>query len=90
MKIEAKVKIKIDSFTAVPYKPRPRVKTRGIGTLRTYSIHPRDKSRGFLRGGVNNLPADYGHLHLAVDNLLWRQGSWVPIQYHEVSQLALL
>ena len=36
-------------------KPRPRVKTRGIGALWIYSIHPRDKSRGFLRGGVNSM-----------------------------------
>ena len=33
-------------------KPRPRVKRRGIGGPGFISIHPRDKSRGFLRGGV--------------------------------------
>lgn len=33
-------------------KPRPRIKMRGIGALRIYSIHHRDKSRGLLLGGV--------------------------------------
>jgi len=44
---------KEDYFWKLISKPRPRVKTRGIGVHRIYSIHPRDKSRGFLRGGVN-------------------------------------
>jgi hypothetical protein len=34
-------------------KPGPCVKTGGIGVPWIYSIHPRDKSRGFLRDGVN-------------------------------------
>jgi hypothetical protein len=32
--------------------PAPALKRGALGAPRIYSIHPRDESRGFLRGGV--------------------------------------
>jgi energy-coupling factor transport system ATP-binding protein len=42
----------------IPVNPDPALKHGALGFPRIYSIHPRDKSRGFLRGGVNTGPSD--------------------------------